>query len=864
MGADIRRSFLKQDRGFSCLCTRCQSTQSHSRRLCTLKIFGTSEILQIPIEVTTKVLAVRQLVSSRVGLEPESLTFVVKSASSTRVLRDSDEIPSQVIVRGPLNCWQKQKAVYPHPHCIIGAGHGGLKQGLAFLKDGIQDFAIYDKLGRIGGAAWVINANPTSKLQTELGVYHLQYDPDCLVPKDMKTWPTRDDLLDHFERVCREFGLLGHIHLNTEVTRIDRINLKMLEPEASPRKYVYKVSVKRPVLKEADTADSASKHKEEGESSANAPALLDPLGLGFDELELESPDPEDIQKPEEIQMLDFSTIECYPGGLTDNLRMEFRGEDIFEGNIGYGMFDEFDYTSVANSAVAIFGMGAFGVENVRTCLEHGAAKVTIICRRRNIAIPRVVDWFINQSLYPPPAAMVLDAMKPMYNFLDVNVWDFYAVQANSDRTNATIRQKSRFGIGDFYFLATCYGKAETVVGEIKRLRATDILLESSESVVAEHFIKVLGFKADPKIDKLFSTREMVGFFPNGDWRTWVCCEFPGIDAGRFGGTSLSPSAITNAEMMKWCINYPREMLALLDANVLPRQKADSKTGRPAYQFEPRAGAQITMVTVGSLPGLAELPENGALLKRQKMLTAHPMEVYVDECANEWYDYCQMSVAMTGPFPPTRTPTNTFESSATGMTARARKTAMRWQHELRGGPDACRALPCDACGAGTVLPQGHSRTASEAQPTWHCASCSRDTLSGDLHRSTAEAQLTHRMLLELKPPRGVPKASPEELVALAGDVRSRLGDEHWISAAAALVLHFRCRPEGGLLNPLSVACGCRFLGWLLDRKLPLPPAPIVRTPIAVAIDCIAWLGGFPSSVAWFCWRASKLSARACAG
>ena len=41
--------------------------------------------------------------------------------------------------------------------------------------------------------------------------------------------------------------------------------------------------------------------------------------------------------------------------------------------------------------------------------------------------------------------------------------------------------------------------------------------------------------------------EMVGFFPNGDWRTWVCCEFPGIDAGRFGGTSLSPAAISNAE-----------------------------------------------------------------------------------------------------------------------------------------------------------------------------------------------------------------------------------------------------------------------------------------------------------------------------
>ena len=51
------------------------------------------------------------------------------------------------------------------------------------LEDGMHDFVIYDKLGQVGGAAWVINANPTSKLQTELGVYHLQYDPDNLVPK---------------------------------------------------------------------------------------------------------------------------------------------------------------------------------------------------------------------------------------------------------------------------------------------------------------------------------------------------------------------------------------------------------------------------------------------------------------------------------------------------------------------------------------------------------------------------------------------------------------------------------------------------------------------------------------------------------
>ena len=324
----------------------------------------------------------------------------------------------------------------------------------------------------------------------------------------MKTWPTRDDLLEHFEHVCREYGLLGHIHLNAEVTQIERRDLKLMEPEASPRKYVYKVSVKRPMLKPAPEAHEEGKEGQGDDKATEenqAKEAKEAFAIFFEEESLE--EPTETQPLENIQVLDFSTIECYPGGLSDNLRMEFKGEDVFEGSIGYGMFDEVDYTKVANSAVAIFGMGAFGIENVRTCLEHGASKVTLICRRRNIAMPRVVDWFINQSIYPPPAAMVLDAMKPMYDFLGIDVWSFYAVQANADRTAATIRQKSRVGIGDFYFLATYYGKAETVVGEIKRLRTTDILMESQERVEAKHFIKVLGFKADPKIDKLFGTRE---------------------------------------------------------------------------------------------------------------------------------------------------------------------------------------------------------------------------------------------------------------------------------------------------------------------------------------------------------------------
>ena len=68
-------------------------------------------------------------------------------------------------------------------------------------------------------------ANTTSKLQTELGTYHLQYDEarlfcgatfwtknatweDNPVPKNMSTWPSTAELVKHFQEVAEEYGIM--------------------------------------------------------------------------------------------------------------------------------------------------------------------------------------------------------------------------------------------------------------------------------------------------------------------------------------------------------------------------------------------------------------------------------------------------------------------------------------------------------------------------------------------------------------------------------------------------------------------------------------------------------------------------------
>lgn len=152
------------------------------------------------------------------------------------------------------------------------------------------------------------------------------------------------------------------------------------------------------------------------------------------------------------------------------------------------------------------------------------------------------------------------------------------------------------------------------------------------------------------------------------------------------------------------------------------------------------------------------------------------------------------------------------------------------------PDVCRALPCAACRKGYAIPDA---TLSASTATWRCTSCDRSG-PGDMVRLKAEADIVPRVLLELRPPKNTARATPEELAALGADARERLGDRHWAAVAATLVLHFRGRPSGGALDPFTVACGVRFLGWLIDRSLPTPPSSIVRTPIALSMDCATWL------------------------
>jgi len=182
---------------------------------------------------------------------------------------------------------------------------------MTWLMDGYTNFVVFDRKDRVGGTSWIDQANTTSRLQTEVGVYHLEYHELNGFPASGtdNPWPTRDQLLDHFQEISERFGILPYCKMNTDVESMvvagGRENVKFALHETQS----YELSLLDKASGERRTAQVAS-------------------------------------------------VCLFPGNLTRPKRVTYPGEDAFGGDIVYGISSAFDYTSCRDTNVVIVGSGA--------------------------------------------------------------------------------------------------------------------------------------------------------------------------------------------------------------------------------------------------------------------------------------------------------------------------------------------------------------------------------------------------------------------------------------------------------------------------------------------------------------------------
>jgi len=576
----------------------------------TCSIQGSDEQVTIPVWTSTKVEDVQAVLATKLGVDPSQTSFVTKQGCSYRTLFAHEEVPRKVLIRG-IKSFKRQYWAREHPIAIIGAGHVGLKTAMVLLDGGDQYFVIFDWNKEVGGTSWHKQANATSKLQTETGVYHLEWHARNPIPTYFSSpWPSRRELLDHFIRISAEYGITPYCRLCTNVRHMD-------------------------IIKRGDTRsvpawehnDHYVLHIENTDGSGDNPNT-DPTR----------------DNDRELEMFKAWSIMFYPGNLTLPRKETYKGEEVFGGEIGYGMHSAFDYHATTGECVMIVGHGAFAVENVRTCCEHSCKKAYMVCRRKNLACPRVVSWMANRSLNPVSAASFLRQMDPMYKLINVDHWSYYAIHSNEKRTAVTINQKARFGIGDIYFLAIYWGKLEVVVepkGPIKRLSHHTVHLESGRKLEVSCILKLLGFYGEPDNDRLMKIKDMVGNWANGDIRRWVWAEPISVQANNFGGTSLSPGALGSALLGVYFMHFPGDLQPLLQAGMLPKFSGEPHDFRPVYVIDARHATSSSFLIASMVPGKAEEDalEMG-ITKPLKQRLMHPVNRFIAEAKADWDQYCQ--------------------------------------------------------------------------------------------------------------------------------------------------------------------------------------------------------------------------------
>jgi len=177
----------------------------------------------------------------------------------------------------------------------------------------------------------------------------------------------------------------------------------------------------------------------------------------------------------------------YAGGRLHKRRtVYFPGEENFSGLIRYGVSDDVQACEYSGKKVVIIGCGAFAMENARTALLNGATHVTIIAKKINVVLPRMVMFWLN-SMRLAPVAPLLKMSWQMYDWAGT---DF--MKENLD--GFSINQRTVPIISDFIFLAHKLGKVEFKKASIDHVYSNGLVIDDGTKIETDIILKCVGFE----------------------------------------------------------------------------------------------------------------------------------------------------------------------------------------------------------------------------------------------------------------------------------------------------------------------------------------------------------------------------------
>jgi len=313
---------------------------------------------------------------------------------------------------------------------IIGAGITGL-YAASRLKEHNISFCILDKRDVTGGI-WSAYANTTSQVNSSEGSYRL-------IEKTTRT--NRDhsfarEILGDIAELTD--SLSGHIHLNSEVKRIQRTGRW------------YRVTVE----------------KEGGTSVIPARGVI--LAIN-----------DRVGEPRLIS---------------------WNNENRFQGEIVSGISDQAIETDWKDKHVVVVGMGAFAIEKARTALEAGAKHVTVVCRRHGTVCPKIIDYL--NFATPYDENFTHDKKSNLRNMLLwKKLYDLSGATQPECWPKKVKHTGHTISVSDLWFIGHHLKKINTVRGTISDIQEKGVLTDTGEFIDADIIVNCVGFTRNSDLIK---------------------------------------------------------------------------------------------------------------------------------------------------------------------------------------------------------------------------------------------------------------------------------------------------------------------------------------------------------------------------
>eukprot|EP00929_Paragymnodinium_shiwhaense_P078070 TRINITY_DN4038_c0_g6_i1.p1 TRINITY_DN4038_c0_g6~~TRINITY_DN4038_c0_g6_i1.p1 ORF type:complete len:3397 (-),score=679.25 TRINITY_DN4038_c0_g6_i1:737-10216(-) len=522
------------------------------------------------------------------------------------------------------------------------------------------------------GGSWVKHGNDCSRAQLELGIYNLDLSEPC--PQNLPNYTPRGDFVAYMEDFAREHGILEQIEMSTEIVK------------------VVKIAEGYSLRKRRDGKET--------EEDGFAAVVVCP---GF------LPSPRDVALPQQERFT--GTIVQGPGG-------SFRPERL------------------RGKKVVVLGHGAFGIESAKAAVEAGAEEVTLVCRRRNLVLPRLVSWFINGagSGGDLDVETVLRLCEPMYKLIGID--DIEAVLDKSisvDSFGRRVLNQSNPAISDAYFLYQHIGKLKVFEGDVQAVGAESITVcdaktGSVSSVGCQAIVKCQGWDhtQQAELDEVVSMSALKGFWLDGDPRRFLF-KFSSRSQGTRSFNTLSFSVLLRHahDAFFYFLSRPSAFAAVEQS--LPAVKTLSE------DFGVTFVGQTFMTLARSIPALNAAGRRTDELKARRVREAHPREEFLEELARDWEvsrSQHAPSIQISYPYVLENLP-----GDETAPTQAASRTSVETPHEAWAFLEVPRKLahaffaglkshvpPGGIVSLGGAADAGEADVASEAADTHSAANC----------------------------------------------------------------------------------------------------------------------------------------------